>query len=88
MLIKCPECKKDNISSEAKTCPSCGYPLGATVIEATGKEWKKAQLLSVLACVIGIIVLISGHFNIGFILLLCGFVGFVGARVGAWWHHG
>ena len=25
-LIKCPECKKE-ISSKAKSCPNCGYPI-------------------------------------------------------------
>ncbi len=25
-LIKCPECEKD-VSTEAVTCPHCGYPL-------------------------------------------------------------
>lgn len=26
MIIKCPECG-ENVSTEAKTCPSCGYPI-------------------------------------------------------------
>lgn len=26
MIIKCPECGKD-VSSEAKACPFCGYPI-------------------------------------------------------------
>ena len=26
-IIKCPECGKD-ISDMAKTCPTCGYPIG------------------------------------------------------------
>ena len=26
MIIKCPECGED-VSTEAKTCPNCGYPI-------------------------------------------------------------
>lgn len=26
MIIKCPECV-ENVSTEAKTCPNCGYPI-------------------------------------------------------------
>lgn len=26
MIIKCPECG-ENVSTEAKTCPNCGYPI-------------------------------------------------------------
>lgn len=33
-LIACPECSKQ-ISTEAKTCPSCGYPLAERGIPAT-----------------------------------------------------
>jgi uncharacterized membrane protein YvbJ len=34
-LIKCKECGKE-VSSEAKNCPNCGYP-----ITSTKKESKK-----------------------------------------------
>jgi len=38
MLIKCPECGKENISDQAPKCPSCGYPFKATTIEQTAKK--------------------------------------------------
>ena len=29
-LIKCPECGRDNVSSQAESCPNCGYPISET----------------------------------------------------------
>jgi hypothetical protein len=26
-LTKCPECKKENVSDSADSCPQCGYPI-------------------------------------------------------------
>ena len=37
MLVKCPECQKE-VSSEASSCPHCGYPL---------KEEKKDELKAI-----------------------------------------
>ncbi|OGC00106.1 hypothetical protein A2V82_16330 [candidate division KSB1 bacterium RBG_16_48_16] len=88
-LIKCPECGKD-VSDKAPTCPNCAYPLHAQVIEATGKKWKMMQVVGILLMLGGCSTMFdknmnhglsAGAFGIGFWL-------FIGARVGAWWHHG
>lgn len=61
-LIKCPECKNENVSDEAKICPYCGYPFvfekGVTSI----KHKKKAAFLFVIlivALLVGVTVLMS-----------------------------
>ena len=70
-LIECPECKQQ-VSSEAKSCPHCGYPLKQKVIEEKPKDDEKRKSFTVgyrcgpggiIAAVI--IILIFGLFAIG-----------------------
>lgn len=88
-LIKCTECGKE-VSDKAPTCPNCAYPLHAQTIEATGKKWKMLQVVGIFLMIGGCVsafdktnnpLVGSGSISIGLIL-------FVGAKVGAWWHHG
>jgi len=88
MLIKCPECGKENISNQAVACPKCGYPLKAATIEATGKRYKGRQVMGALAIVVGFILIVTDHFAIGVVLLILGLFDIIMGYVGAWWHHG
>ena len=101
MLIKCKECGKENISSEAKVCPSCGYPMQSVTIEKTGKKFKKIQVYCSVVLVIGIIVLSSSFIeylnadHTNWITIILGAVLSVGAiailiytSAKVWWHHG
>ena len=40
MLIKCPECGKE-VSSEATSCPFCGYPIKQTIETKGLSEYEK-----------------------------------------------
>jgi len=95
-LIKCIECGKE-VSDKAPACPNCAYPLHAQTIEATGKKYKKNQLLSLVAMGLGGGMIFTGIGNrepngvlpvIGGFLFLGGLISYIRARVGAWWHHG
>lgn len=56
------------------------------VIEQTSKRWKGLQLVFALMAVAGLAIVPtgSGGAAIGGI----GLLGFIVARIGAWWHHG
>lgn len=56
-------------------------------IEATGKSWKAAQLLSALAMIVGVLVAIALP-PLGIFMFIGGLFVFCIARIGAWWHHG
>ena len=69
-LIKCLECGHQ-ISSNAESCPKCGYPIaggGSTqahggkiqTIEQTSKKYKLQQLLSSLLVIGSVIAMIVG----------------------------
>ena len=83
MLIKCPECGKENISNQAVACPKCGYPLKAATIEATGKRYKGRQVMEALAIIVGFILIVTEHVAVGVILLILGLVDLIMGRVGA-----
>jgi DNA-directed RNA polymerase subunit RPC12/RpoP len=98
-LVKCPECGKE-ISTQAMSCPSCGYIINKTTvtIEATSKKWKALQFFGPLAMMLGIILPViiastTGEIGISgwyfsLILLGGGFVAFLIGKIGAWWYHG
>lgn len=53
-LISCPECKQE-ISSTAASCPSCGYVLGSQPAEPQFEAYRKRTLTGALiACLIGL----------------------------------
>ena len=87
MLIKCPECGKDNISDQAPHCPSCGYAIQAVTIEKTSKKWKQLQLIAALIIIISFVMIIAGNYY-GAIGLLIGLIMVFYVRAKAWWHHG
>ena len=96
-LIECTECGKQ-ISDQAATCPGCGAPVRslaneqraheAQLIEQTGKEFKALQLIGFCVLVLGLLVMMSGNVGGGMALGGVGLVLAIGAKVGAWWHHG
>lgn len=60
---------------------------GTVLIEQTSKKIKAFQLISVLMCIVGVIMLVAEN-AFGIILLVFGFIFFIVARVLAWWRHG
>ena len=69
-LIECPECGVQ-VSSIAKNCPKCAYPIGGSsstpaqnvnvqVIEQTSKRYKLQQLVSSLLIIGSIIAIMTG----------------------------
>lgn len=42
-LMQCPECSK-NISTKAKACPHCGYPLSPNLVEAKSYNTPKTSI--------------------------------------------
>lgn len=91
-LIPCPDCGRQ-LSPRAVACPQCGAPVAATVIEATGKKWKRAQLLGALVMVLGMCVAIIDpmdkvKLDAGIQIAVIGLVALLAARTGAWWNHG
>lgn len=53
-LIQCPECSHD-VSDQAPTCPSCGYPLKDQVHEPEFRAYRKRVLIGTLIlCIIGL----------------------------------
>jgi hypothetical protein len=87
MIVQCAECKKD-VSSSATACPHCGYSAKAVTIEQTGKEYKGAILLFMIGIAVGFFVIIGGAPETGATIALISVVGYVFARIGAWWSHG
>ena len=75
MLIECPECKK-TISSEAKFCPHCGFPINGTSEEVKEKPKKKSFTVAYRGnpgSIVGAIIVIGIFalmFTVGGILLL------------------
>lgn len=97
-LISCPGCGQ-KVSAQAAACPSCGQPIavrdGARVTtQQTGKGWKAAQLTGaamMLAGLVGCMATMGGDASgalWGLPLFLLGALVWIGARLGAWWHHG
>jgi zinc-ribbon domain len=99
-LMDCPECHRQ-VSSIARACPHCGYPLQQLAspsrstnpiqtIEQRGKVWKAAQLLGAVILLLGIVWAVAGGERArvpSAILGVSGLVGFAAARIGAWWYH-
>lgn len=85
-LTNCPDCNRE-ISNIAKACPSCGHPIAAVTIEATGKEYKRYLLIGTLLIMLSIILLfINVPAGIGSFVLGSFFI--IYSKSGAWWHHG
>jgi MYXO-CTERM domain-containing protein len=83
----------------APACIQCGAPLprphadAAAVVttEQTGKKFKGAQLAGVLMIIAGVVSCSSGPGGdprATAWLWMGGVALYLGARVGAWWHHG
>jgi len=91
-IVKCPDCKKD-VSSQAPACPSCGHPMAATTVEATGKKWKKMKVICFAVSAVGGLIIFSDmghpgtHALIGTVILFGGFIGVGVANSCAWWFH-
>ncbi len=101
-LITCSECNNE-VSELAANCPGCGAPVQnlATVkavntdvqtIEATSKKLKLHLIYSVLAIIIGMIILIIGsnseHISMpGFLLTSFGMFWICITKFRIWWHH-
>jgi len=85
-LINCSECEKQ-ISDTAKSCPSCGHPVAAVTIEATGKRFKGLQVIGLLIFIVGFIFLFINP-PTGIIGTLLGLGLYIYSRFGAWWQHG
>ncbi|MDH3563955.1 MAG: hypothetical protein OEN49_11295 [Gammaproteobacteria bacterium] len=91
-LTRCPDCAH-HVSTMATSCPGCGRPLAAQVIEATSKQWKAGQLFGWLIVFFGLVCMCfasidNSFMGLGLFVIACGvIVGFV-SRVAAWWENG
>lgn len=45
MLVKCPECGKENVSDSAEACPDCGYGIKSHFYKILQEEERKEQAL-------------------------------------------
>ena len=99
-LIVCPECKRE-VSSTARQCVHCGYPLASQVrpveIEQTAKRFKRDQLIGLGIFILGAASIIIGYrlrlqltpvFYTGITLMVVGIGCALMASIRAWWHHG
>ena len=93
---KCPFCAEE-ILVDAKKCKHCSSILEErpVVIEQTGKSIKKKMLMSGALGAMGLFTLIVGSGSgmptlstIGILMIIGGIVGFYGAKISGWWHHG
>ena len=68
-------------------------------VEQTGKLWKFLMLLAMIACMVGITLLVIGFndethptpnrmIGFGMLSMVGGLAGFMFARIGSWWFHG
>lgn len=60
---------------------------GVQTIEATAKKWKAAQLISGLVMCVGVVVALVIPL-LGVLMVVVGLFALIGAKIGAWWHHG
>jgi len=98
-LINCPDCNRE-VSDQAANCPQCARPLGGPAsgtprapvqtVEQTGKKWKAVMLVAFVVAMLGVAIFFSSIRNrpLGEAVAIPGFVGFLVARIGAWWQHG
>lgn len=95
-LIECPACHA-KVSPQARNCPHCGGPISnkPIVTERTAKSLKAAMLLFGLLACVGAVIAVKGHgfgekdtMNAGLGILIIGLLGFILARIMAWWEHG
>jgi hypothetical protein len=102
----CPLCG-ERIRAAAKKCKHCGEILDPDLlaqraskvqtVEATGKDWKAAQLVGALMLLAGFWLICSGVGSgsddgrrglAGFIMAAGGFITWLVGRIGGWWYHG
>jgi hypothetical protein len=57
-------------------------------IEKTGKSWKAGMLVFSMLFFLGIVVAVGGSGEAGGGIAVFGAVGYLAAKIGAWWHHG
>lgn len=89
-LVTCPECKQE-ISSQANSCPHCGYVLnsGGNEKQTRNRETKlgaieKSTGTGVFMILVGIIGIIGGIFTLGLIIGIFAIIGgFVFIAAGA-----
>jgi hypothetical protein len=85
-LVSCPDCGQQ-ISDRAPACPKCGHPMAATVIEKTGKGYKKLKIIGGLIFFISLPILLFS-FDVGIYIMLAGVFLYVVASFQAWYNHG
>ena len=97
-LIECDECGA-MVSDKASACVKCGAPLNTGMVplakadgkvvttQQTGKKYKALQLLGVVMILAGVVSCTAKETTVAVGLLAIGLLVFLGARIGAWWHH-
>lgn len=81
--------------------PVGGEDRQPVVVEQTAKHWKGHILAGLGTAIVGLVIAViaplvgtppRGHMDAGMVLgvvmLLGGILWFIGAAIGAWWHHG
>lgn len=91
MLVKCPECKKE-VSSDAKSCPNCGYSISAVTIEKTSKSIKFLYVVFFLMLVVSVPFCVASKSStgstFGVVIFVISLLGFLVTSISEWWHHG
>ena len=87
-LLTCPDCGHA-VSPRAVSCPQCGCQFKATTIERTSKSIKAFQIFFVGIAGVAFLGWLAAPEEIGIrVILFIGLVGFLVARLMAWWKHG
>ena len=63
-LVNCPKCKRENVSDNAESCPSCGYGVKAQL----DKERKKRNIITIMTASL-IIILVSFFMIINLVVI-------------------
>ena len=85
-MIECPECKKE-ISSEAISCPHCGYPLRPTKIEIKSTYNGGLGVVTFIFAILTVLMIFTGGISLilpiivlSVIALLLGIIDIIASR--------
>lgn len=94
-LNSCTECGA-RLSSQAETCPDCGYPASsrtnaahgdiADSIHSTRKEYKLIQLLGAIVVLVGVVAALLESPIAAAVSIAIGAATYLTGLLGSWWN--